>query len=56
MTESESFPYTFGIEEEFFLTHPKLKLYRAFRDRGDPQVKAMQSVVDWLIAATMPAG
>lgn len=36
--------------------HAQLKLYRAFRDRGDTQAKAMQSVVDWLIATTMPSG
>ena len=23
MTENDAFPYTFGIEEEFFLTHPR---------------------------------
>ncbi|MEO8303987.1 MAG: carboxylate-amine ligase [Betaproteobacteria bacterium] len=35
--------------------HSQTKLYQAFRDRGDTPTKAMQSVVDWLIAATMPA-
>lgn len=35
--------------------HAQVKLYRAFRARGDTPAKAMHSVVDWLVAATMPA-
>jgi len=34
--------------------HVQVKLYRAFLKRGDTPTKAMQSVVDWLVAATMP--
>jgi carboxylate-amine ligase len=34
--------------------HCQVKLFRAFRARGDTPAKAMQSVVDWLIASTMP--
>jgi len=34
--------------------HAQVKLYRAFRARGDTPLRAMHSVVDWLIAATMP--
>ena len=36
--------------------HAQVKLYRAFRARGDTPARAMHSVVDWLIAATMPPG
>lgn len=36
--------------------HAQVKLYRAFRERGDTPAKAMHSVVDWLIAATLPSG
>ena len=36
--------------------HAQVKLYRAFRARGDTPTRAMHSVVDWLIAATMPPG
>ena len=35
--------------------HAQVKLYRAFLQRGDAPAKAMQSVVDWLVAATMPS-
>jgi glutamate---cysteine ligase / carboxylate-amine ligase len=42
--------------EEGTSAHAQLKLYRAYRERGDSPAKAMQLVVDWLIAATMPAG
>ncbi|MCC7327210.1 MAG: carboxylate-amine ligase [Burkholderiales bacterium] len=35
--------------------HRQVKLYRAYRARGETPTKAMQSVVDWLIAATLPA-
>lgn len=35
--------------------HAQLKLYRAYRARGDTPIRAIHSVVDWLIAATMPA-
>ena len=35
--------------------HAQVKLYRAYRARGDTPIRAMHSVVDWLIAATMPA-
>jgi carboxylate-amine ligase len=35
--------------------HMQVKLYRAYRARGDTAARAMHSVVDWLIAATMPA-
>jgi carboxylate-amine ligase len=45
-----------ALLEEGTSAHAQLKLYRAFRERGDTPAKAMQSVVDWLIAATMPAG
>ncbi|MEO8751542.1 MAG: carboxylate-amine ligase [Casimicrobiaceae bacterium] len=38
--------------EEGTSAHAQLKLYRAYRERGDSPVKAMQLVVDWLIAAT----
>ncbi|MEP7276921.1 MAG: carboxylate-amine ligase, partial [Betaproteobacteria bacterium] len=34
--------------------HAQVTLYRAFRERGDTPNKAMQAVVDWLIAATLP--
>jgi glutamate---cysteine ligase / carboxylate-amine ligase len=36
--------------------HIQVKLYQEFRARGDSSVKAIQSVVDWLIAASIPAG
>jgi carboxylate-amine ligase len=45
-----------ALLDEGTSAHAQLKLYRAFRERGDTPAKAMQSVVDWLIAATMPAG
>lgn len=35
--------------------HAQVKLYRAYRARGETPNRAMQSVVDWLIAATVPA-
>ncbi|MBS0320432.1 MAG: carboxylate-amine ligase [Proteobacteria bacterium] len=35
--------------------HAQTKLYRAYVARGDTPHHAMQSVVDWLIAATLPA-
>ena len=35
--------------------HAQVKLYEAFRARGETPTKAMHSVVDWLIASTMPA-
>jgi carboxylate-amine ligase len=34
--------------------HTQMDLYRACRNRGDTQAKAVQFVVDWLIATTMP--
>ncbi|MEO8345800.1 MAG: carboxylate-amine ligase [Betaproteobacteria bacterium] len=35
--------------------HVQTKLYHAFIQRGDTPAKAMHSVVDWLVAATMPS-
>ncbi|MEO8129275.1 MAG: carboxylate-amine ligase [Bryobacteraceae bacterium] len=35
--------------------HVQSKLYRAYLKRGDTPSKAMQSVVDWLVAATLPS-
>jgi hypothetical protein len=43
-----------SIFEERTSAHAQLEHYRAFRDRGDTPVKALQSVVDWLIATTLP--
>ena len=42
------------IFEERTSAHAQLEHYRAFRDRGDTPAKALQSVVDWLIATTLP--
>jgi len=36
--------------------HLQIKLYQASRARGDAPAKAIQSVVDWLVAASVPAG
>lgn len=43
-----------ALLDEGTSAHAQLKLYRAYRNRGDSSAKAMQHVVDWLIAATMP--
>ena len=44
-----------ALLDEGTSAHAQVKLYATFRARGDTPAKAMQSVVDWLIAATMPA-
>ena len=44
-----------ALLEEGSSAHVQTKLYRAFLTRGDTPAHAMQSVVDWLIATTMPS-
>lgn len=36
--------------------HHQVKLYHAYRARGDSSFQAIKLVVDWLIATSMPAG
>ncbi len=43
------------IFDEGTSAHAQVKLYRGFRSRGDTPTHAMQGVVDWLVAATMPS-
>lgn len=44
-----------ALFDEGTSAHLQMRLYRAFLDRGDTPNKAMQSVVDWLVATTMPS-
>jgi len=44
-----------ALLDEGTSAHFQVKLYHACRARGDTPTRAIQSVVDWLIAASMPA-
>ena len=46
MSESEDFPYTFGIEEEFFLTHPFRAALDVALKRGLATVRAAGNVIE----------
>jgi carboxylate-amine ligase len=45
-----------ALFEEGTSAHVQLKLYRQIRDQGGSRAKALQFVVDWLIAATVLSG
>jgi glutamate---cysteine ligase / carboxylate-amine ligase len=44
-----------SLLEEGTSAHAQLTLYREARARGDSRIKALHSVVDWLMDATMPS-
>jgi glutamate---cysteine ligase / carboxylate-amine ligase len=44
-----------SLFEEGTSAHAQLKLHRQLRDQGGSRTKALQFVVDWLIAATVPS-
>ena len=47
--------HVYSLLEEGTSAHAQLTLYREARDRGDSRIKALHSVVDWLMAATVPS-
>jgi carboxylate-amine ligase len=45
-----------ALLDEGTSAHAQLKVYRESRAQGDTPTKAIRAVVDWLIAASVPAG